>query len=152
MGVMGSGPGRYREAAPGSVLNAVRLMRLGAAFTVVYGIVFIVALNAYIKQHPLVSARDHLSGLVAGMVFVTLVETGLWLGVARACGRGRNWARITGSVLFGCYTLGALRVLTDAHPWIATAKSLSAIGWVIGCVAVVFLWQRPSSAFFRTSR
>jgi drug/metabolite transporter (DMT)-like permease len=128
------------------------MMRLGAAFTVVYGIVFIVAASTYAKHHPLVSARDHLSALATWMVFATLVEAGLWLGVARACGRGKNPARITGTVLFGCYTLGTLRVLGDSHQWLASAKPLSAVGWVIACVAVVFLWQRPSSRFFRNIR
>jgi hypothetical protein len=33
----------------------------------------------------------------------------LWIFIARACGRGRNWARITGTVLFGLATVdGAL--------------------------------------------
>ena len=45
--------------------------------------------------------------------------------------------------------LGFLGVLTNSHPGLGLAKALTTISWLIACGAVVFLWQRPSSAFFR---
>jgi hypothetical protein len=50
-------------------------------------------------------------------------------------------------VLFGLYTLGVLGVLASSQAGLGPAKVLTLIGWLIGCGAVVFLWQRPSSAF-----
>jgi hypothetical protein len=132
---------------PASVHNAVRLMYAGAACVVVYAIGFVIAVNAYTRDHPL--ANGNLAG---GAVLLSLIEIALWLGIARACKRGKNWARITGTVMFGIYTLGVLGVLADPHPGFVLTKVLTAVSWLIGCGAVVFLWQRPSSAFFRGSR
>jgi hypothetical protein len=38
--------------------------------------------------------------------------------------------------------------LGNSRPDIGLAKLLDVIGWLIACGAVVFLWRRPSSAFF----
>jgi hypothetical protein len=137
---------------PRSVLSAVRLMYAGATFALIYAVGFITVANAYIRDHPYTSARYSLSGLTFGVVFVSLVEVGLWLVIARACKRGRGWARITGTALFGLYTIGALGVLANPHSGIAVAKLLTVVSWLIACGAVVFLWQRASSAFFKNGR
>jgi hypothetical protein len=42
-------------------------------------------------------------------------------------------------------------VLADSHPGIGLTKVLTTVSWLIACGAVVFLWQRPSSAFFRAA-
>ena len=55
---------------------------------------------------------------------------------------------MTGTVLFGVHTLGMLGVLANSHPGLGLAKALTIISWLIACGAVVFLWRRPSSAFF----
>ena len=72
-------------------------------------------------------------------------------GIARACRNGKSWARVTGTVLFGLHTLGFLGVLANSHPGIGLAKVLTTLSWLIACGAVVFLWQRPSSAFFQAA-
>ena len=79
------------------------------------------------------------------------LEIALWLGIARACRNGKSWARITGTVLFGLHTLGFLGVLASSHPGIGLTKVLTTLSWLIAFGAVVFLWQRPSSAFFRAA-
>jgi hypothetical protein len=71
--------------------------------------------------------------------------------IARGCRRGQNGARTTGTVLFGLHTLGLLDVLR-AGSSLGGAKALAIVGWLIACAAVVFLWQRPSSEFFRAQR
>jgi Protein kinase domain len=133
---------------PDSVHNAVRLMYAGAAFTAVYALGVIAVASALIKKHP---GHTTLGGVVVLAVVLSLVEIGLWLGIAQACRNGQNWARVTGTVLFGLHSLGFLAVLSNSHAGIGLAKLLTGIGWLIGCGAVVFLWQRPSSVFFRTA-
>ena len=85
------------------------------------------------------------------MVLLTVVEITLWLVIARGCRRGQNGARITGTVLFGLHTVGVLDVL-GAGSGLGGAKVLAGLGWLIACAAAIFLWQRPSSEFFRAQR
>jgi Protein kinase domain len=133
---------------PDSVHNAVRLMYAGAAFAAVYALGVIVVASALIRKYP---GRTTLADVAVLAILLSLVEIGVWLGIAQACRNGKNWARVTGTVLFGLHTLGFLAVLGNSHHGIGLAKLLTAIGWLIGCGAVVFLWQRPSSVFFRTA-
>jgi hypothetical protein len=70
----------------------------------------------------------------------------LWIFIALACRRGRNWARITGTVLFGLATLDVLGNLSA--PQAVAAKVFGAVVWLPGLAAVVLLWRGPSSAFF----
>ena len=51
-------------------------------------------------------------------------------------------------MLFALHTIGVLGVVASSQAGLGPAKLLTLIGWLIGCGAVVFLWQRPSSVFF----
>ncbi len=135
---------------PASMATAVRLMYAGAAYALVWAIGVITVWASIVKNHPVISATgDHrLAGAVALAVVACIVDVALWLGIARACRRGKNGARITGTVLFVVHTLGVLGVLVDRQAGFGPAKVLTLIGWLIACAAVAFLWQRPSSVFF----
>jgi serine/threonine kinase PknH len=139
---------------PVSMVTAVRLMYAGAAYSLAWAIGFIVVSASIVKNHPVITASgDHrLAGAVTLAVFMGAVDIALWLGIARACRRGKNGARVAGTVLFVIHTLGMLGVLVSAQAGLGPAKVLTLIGWLIGCAAVVFLWQRPSSAFFAARR
>ena len=139
-------------ALPSSMVNAVRLMYTGAAYALIYAIGVAAAAGSFIKNHPNDTvARTGLGAVVVVTVFLSLIEIGLWLGIARACKNRRNGARVTGTVLFGIHTLGLLAVLGHSYSGIGLPKVLTSISWLIACGAVVFLWQRPSSAFFRAT-
>jgi hypothetical protein len=132
---------------PASMVTAVRLMYAGAAYALIWVIGTIAVAASIVKQHPVVS--DHrLAGAVTLAVLLGAAEIALWLGVARACRRGRGGARVAGTVLFALHTLGLLGVLGSSQAGSGPAKVLTLIGWLIGLGAVVALWQRPSSAFF----
>ncbi len=142
---------------PGSMRNAIGLMYAGAAYALVYAAGVIIVAAAIISKHPgdaavrAGSGRATAGGVVALTVLLSLIEIALWLGIARACRNGKSWARVTGTVLFGLHTLGFLGVLANSHPGIGLAKVLTTLSWLIACGAVVFLWQRPSSAFFQAA-
>jgi serine/threonine kinase PknH len=140
---------------PGSMRNAIGLMYAGAAYTLVYAIGVVIVANAIISKYPVVtrtpSGRVSVGGVVALTVLLSLIEIALWLGIARACRNGRSWARVAGTVLFGVHTVGFLGVLANSHPGIGLTKVLTTLSWLIACGAVVFLWQRPSSMFFRAA-
>jgi len=142
---------------PGSMRNAIGLMYAGAGYALVYAAGVIIVAAAIISKHPGAAAvragsgRATVGGVVALTVLLSLIEIALWLGIARACRNGKSWARVTGTVLFGLHTLGFLGVLANSHPGIGLAKVLTILSWLIACGAVVFLWQRPSSAFFQAA-
>jgi len=135
---------------PASVATAVRLMYAGAAYTLVWAIGFIMVSASIVKNHPEITATgDHrLAGAVTLAVFTSVVDIALWLGIARACRRGRNWARVAGTVLFALHTIGVLDVAVSSQAGLGPAKVLTLNGLLIGCGVGVVLWQRPSSAFF----
>jgi hypothetical protein len=66
--------------------------------------------------------------------------------MARVVGRGRNWARITSTVLFVLATL-ELASSRGVVPVFAAALT-----WPIGLAAVWLLWRRASRAFFKPQR
>ena len=135
---------------PASMATAVRLMYAGAAYALVWAIGIITVWASIVKNHPVISAAgDHrLAGAVTLAVFVCIIDIVLWLGIARACRRGKSGARVAGTALFAIHTIGVLSVLVNSQAGLGPAKVLTLIGWLIGCGAVMFLWQRPSSAFF----
>jgi hypothetical protein len=122
-------------------------MYAGAAYALIYAIGFLMVVRGILKSDP--ASHTNLAGVAVAVVLLSLIEIAVWLLIARACQNGRRWARVTGTVLFGIHTLSALAVLGNAHPGIGRAGLLTVISWLIACAAVVFLWQRPSSAFFR---
>jgi serine/threonine protein kinase len=136
---------------PDSMRTAIGLMYAGAGFALVYAIGVIIVASSIISKHPVQAAAHHttVGGVAALTVVLSVIEIALWLGIARASRAGRGWARVTGTVLFGLHTLGFLGVLVSKHPGLGLTKVLTTLGWLIACGAVVFLWQRPSSAFFQ---
>ena len=139
---------------PGSMRKAIGLMYAGAGYTLFYAVGVVIVASAIMAKHPLATAArtgsGHitLGGVAALAVVAALIEAAAWLGIARACRNGRTGARITGTVLFGLHTIGLLGVLANTHPGLGLAKITTLLSWLIACGAVVFLWRRPSRAFF----
>ena len=97
-----------RPAAPAPVQAAVKLMYVAAASTAA---VFLIAVLPFIGDihsigrfdgHPLTATPLTITLVIVAFV---LVPIALWLWMARAVGRGRNWARITSTVLFVLATM-----------------------------------------------
>jgi hypothetical protein len=150
-------PGAQHPALPASVRNAVTLMYAGAVASLIYAVVYIATLNTtktlIARRSPSLSvsqlaARQH--SLLAVAVVSGLIEAGLWLFLSQGCRRGRNWARITGTVLFGLATLDLFGL--PVFPEAALNKVLAVLIWLMGLGAVVLLWRGRSTAFFRASR
>jgi len=147
-------PETPRVPAPASVLNAVKVMYVGAAVSLLGVAVDILTIGA--TKSAIASRSPNLTAsqvdstqhvLTAGFVANGVIAAAVWIGLALACRRGRNWARITGTALFGLTTLDTLAGLTAP---VAKAATLWAIlVWLAGLVAVVFLWRRDSSAYFK---
>jgi hypothetical protein len=102
---------RLRPGVPGSartVRAAVRLMCAGAAVSavnliIVLAVIVDIMAGRAVPAHGLTAAQ--VSQLDTQAIISCLVPVALWLCMTRANGRGRNWARILFTVLFGLATL-----------------------------------------------
>jgi hypothetical protein len=140
--------------APQSVLNAVKIMYVGAALSVIQFIVGLTTIDSYRSAlrsaYPNYSDAQIHTTLVAGvtvLVVGNVIEIGLWVWMAWANGRGRSWARIVAGVLFAINTIQFFYVLATPH----TAVSLvfAVLVWLAGLGATYFLWQKDSSGYIQ---
>jgi hypothetical protein len=90
--------------------------------------------NQFFDQNIIVYA-------VQGAIIVAL-----WLWMARANGHGKNWARITSSVFFALATVQLFLALGTPS---LLGLIFAALTWLIGLGAIVLLWRRESSDFFK---
>ena len=146
--------GPLSPAAPKPVLAAVQLMyggAVGTAVQLIVALVFIGDLNAYhltVLGHHLSTAQvGQLRPLIITLAIVAgLILIVLWMWMARAVSRGRNWARVLSTVLFGLATL-ELTGNQGVAPLL-----LSMLTWLTGLAAVWQLWRPASTAFFHRRR
>ena len=139
---------------PTSVQTAVRLMYAGAgisAISFILGLVTIGSVRRTLeKQNPTYDASK-ISSLVNAEIAIVVVAgvigVGLWLWMAWANKRGKNWARITGTVFFGLYTLDLVLVAARSASGISTVFAI--VTWLIGLGATIMLWRRDSTTYYR---
>ena len=143
-----------RPSVPAQVKYAVTAMYVGAAATVAGIVIEILTVNAtktaIEKKSPHLTASQLSStqhALIIGSIVSGLIAVAAWLVVARACKNGSNWARITGTVLFVLATVDTIG--SAISPVAGLVKAWWPVIWLAGLVAVILLWQRPSSEFFK---
>jgi len=143
-----------RPPAPPSVLNAVKLMYIGAAVSTVSLIVSFIDIGgtkaAIRKARPNLTATqvNQLNTFIITLAIVSgLIGIALWLWMAWANGQGKNWARIVSTVLFGLATLDLIGVLSE--PKTAVGLVFPVLTWLVGAAAVWLLWRPDSTAFFK---
>ena len=146
-----------RPPAPQSVLNAVKLMYVGAAVSTVSLIVSLASIggtkDAIRKARPSLTATqvNQLNTFIIALAVVSgVIGVGLWLWMARANGQGKNWARILSTVMFGLATLDLFGVLSQ--PKTLLGLVFPVLIWLVGLGAVVLLWRGESTEFFKPRR
>ncbi len=157
----GGGQVPQQAARPSSVRTAMWLMYAGGALSLLSAILVLAISgriktdvdNALIKRNAtatkkLTLAQIHsvASAYVVIIVIVLLISVALWAWMAWANGRGKPWARIVASVLFGLNTIFLLYGISRA----GSSTLFTGLGWLIGLVAIIMLWQRASSAYFKS--
>jgi hypothetical protein len=145
-----------RPPAPAPVLDAVKVMYVGAAVSTV-PLIIALAYSDDIKAYHL-TVLDHRVAaaplahwrplIIAAVIVFGLVAPALWLSIARATGKGSNWARILSTVLFGLATVQLAGNMRDGAALVITAV----LTWLAGLAAVWLLWRPASSVFFRLCR
>jgi hypothetical protein len=149
------------RAIPQSVARAVQVMYVGALASLVGIIIELLlrhSLRSYIADHATTNGKRLTASQVADtyhaelvvLVVVGLIGIGLWTWMAQMNKRGRNWARITSTVFFAIDTLGAIGGLAGGALAGGNAnRYFGLVVWVIGLVAVILLWRRSSTEYFK---
>lgn len=150
---------------PETVSRAVRFMFAGAVASLVWGLYLIIVTVS--SRSAALAANNSLStgkrmtpsqfnsaftGIVIYYVALTLVFVALWMWMARMNRAGRNWARITASVLFAVWTYEAYRSITALSTWIVLGLMIIMLAiWGAGLGALYYLWRPESKAYFKPS-
>lgn len=147
-------PELEKPPVPAQVKHAVTAMYVGAVATVAGVVIEILTVNAtkaaIEKRSPhltvsQVNATQH--PLIIGFVVSGVIAVAAWLVIARACQNGHNWARITGTALFGLATIDTIG--SAISPLAGPVKVWWPVIWLAGLVAVILLWRPPSTEFFK---
>ncbi len=154
-------PALPTAAAPPSITRAVRVMYVGAAASVI-GI--IVDLTAYSSLQNALATRRSKNGQllthaqvvdlahveVVAFVVGGLIAAGLWIVMARSSRAGKSWARVVSTVLFAISTISAfVSIGGGALAAVDATRIYGFVVWIIGLVAIILLWQRASSDYFK---
>jgi hypothetical protein len=132
---------------PPSMQTALRLMYAGACLGFVLGVTFSLTTHSRTVHIGDPSSEAYKAGYLIGGVIFGLIAGGLWLWMAWANKRGRLWARISSTVLFGLLTLYSAGSLFAALP--AAPKIVVILQWAAGLAAVILLWKRQSSEYYQ---
>lgn len=152
----------WDRPVPASVRYAVRVMYGGAAASVFGTAAYIVTWrfeDYVIASRPSFVHGDSGLSITASPVvawiigLVGLVVFCLWLWTARMCAQGRNWARIIATVLLAlqAYTLYGGTYVRLGVPRVSWTGLVPVVSFLIGLTAVILLWQRSSTTYFKTS-
>jgi hypothetical protein len=151
-----------RPPIPQSVTRAVQVMYLGAVASLIGIIIELLtrhSLRTFIANHATRNGSRLTAAQVADtyhaelvvLVAVGLIGIGLWIWMAQMNKAGRNWARITSTVFFALDTLGAIGALAGgALSGGSSNRFYGLVVWVIGAAAILLLWQRSSTQYFKS--
>jgi hypothetical protein len=153
-GAQSSEPVPSPANAPQSVARAARVMYVGILASLVGIVIDLLErhdIRTAILQHSstmtAAKVNDTYHAELVLLVVFGLIGAGLWLWMARSCLAGKSWARVTSTVFFGLETLAV--IINIAAPGAGLTRLYGLIVWVIGLIAIVLLWQRSSSNYFR---
>ena len=107
--------------------------------------------NGQLLTHAQVVDLAHVE--VVALVVGGLIAAGLWIWLARSSRAGKSWARVVSTVLFAISTISAFvsvggRALTTGD----ATRIYGFVVWIVGLAAIVLLWQRASSDYFKGAR
>jgi hypothetical protein len=80
-----------------------------------------------------------------------LIGAALWLWMAQSSKAGKNWARIVSTVLFAIETINVVAGASALSSG-GASRIYSIVIWLIGLGAIIFLWQRSSTEYFKAPR
>jgi hypothetical protein len=144
-----------RPPAPQSITRAVQLMYAGAVASLIGIVIALTTLSSIksqiISRNPSLTTSqvNNAEHVAIGILIASgLIGAALWLWMAQSSKAGKNWARIVSTVLFAIQTInvvaGAAAVASGG-----ASRIYSIVIWLIGLGAIIFLWQRSSTEYFK---
>ena len=137
---------------PRAVRAAVTLMLAGAAAELA-AVITIIATMGTVRAAV---AGRYPAAVYGAMVNLTIdvalapVAIGLWLWLAWANGKGRDWARMVSLACFGLITLSVMGALAQQSGTFAPADLMAgAVEWVIGLASVVLIFTPKASQYYQ---
>lgn len=146
-----------RPPVPQSITRAVQLMYAGAVASLIGIVIALTTLSSIksqiISKNPSLTTTqvNNAEHVAIGILIASgLIGAALWLWMAQSSKAGKNWARIVSTVLFAIQTInvvaGASAVASGG-----ASRIYSIVIWLIGLGAIIFLWQRSSTEYFKSS-
>lgn len=141
-------------AKPQTIVNAVKLMYLGAVLTAVGVLATLLQVDTIrdtIEDNDSSLTSSEVDSAVAftiGFVIVSaLISIGLWLWMASANGQGKSWARVVATVLGGLNILFTLLGVVSGG---STPLSLliSVISLALSAYILWLLWRPESTRYY----
>lgn len=150
-------PEPSRPPIPQSVTRAVQVMYAGAAASLIGIIIDMTTLSStkteiHNRNPDLTATQLNNAEHVAIGIFIVsgLIGAALWFWMAQSCKAGKAWARIVSTVLFAIDTISVVAGAA-AVPGGGATRIYGLIVWLIGLAAIILLWQRASSAYFKSA-
>jgi hypothetical protein len=147
-----------RPPVPQSITRAVQLMYAGAAASLIGIIIALTTLSSIksqiISKNPSWTATqvNNAEHVAIGILIASgLLGAALWLWMAQSSKAGKNWARIVSTVLFAIQTINVLAGASAVASG-GASRIYSIVIWLIGLGAIIFLWQRSSTEYFKAPR
>jgi hypothetical protein len=146
-----------RPPVPQSITRAVQLMYAGAAASLIGIIIALTTLSSIksqiISKNPTLTTTqvNNAEHVAIGILIASgLIGAALWLWMAQSAKAGKNWARIVSTVLFAIQTINVLAGAAAVASG-GASRIYSIVIWLIGLGAIIFLWQRSSTEYFKSS-
>jgi hypothetical protein len=79
-----------------------------------------------------------------------LIGAGLWFLMAVTNNRGAKWARIVATIFFAINTIGLLTTVFGQSRTV-TGIVFGVVIWLVGLGAMVFMWNKDSSAYYEAA-
>ena len=144
-----------RPPVPQSITRAVQLMYAGAAASLIGIIIALTTLSSIksqiVSKNPSLTTTqvNNAQHVAIGVLIASgLIGAALWLWMAQSSKAGKNWARIVSTVLFGIETINVVAGASAISSG-GASRIYSILIWLIGLGAIIFLWQRSSTEYFK---
>src|SRR5580693_835440 len=147
-----------RPPVPQSITRAVQLMYAGAAASLIGIIIALTTLSSIksqiVSKNPSLTTTqvNNAQHVAIGVLIASgLIGAALWLWMAQSSKAGKNWARIVSTVLFAIETINVVAGASAISSG-GASRIYSIVIWLIGLGAIIFLWQRSSTEYFKAPR